>query len=236
MRKLIKIAHLYPDLFNIYGDSGNILTLKKRCEHHGIDYIVNEILANDILSDKYDIYFIGTEQNIENVDLFANFYENKKILQNEKENNAIILGLAGGYQLLGKYFINSANEKVEGLDLLDVYTKINNKRFSGNVTLKSNINGISNLVGYENHTTVTYIEKDSIPLATVIIGNGNNGIDKTEGALSKNVFGTNLYGAFLPNNIMFVDYILSLAVGKKLQTDSNSIEILTHNSLIGKSY
>ena len=32
MREL-RIAHLYPKLLNLYGDLGNIITLKKRCEN-----------------------------------------------------------------------------------------------------------------------------------------------------------------------------------------------------------
>ena len=33
----LKIAHLYPDLLNLYGDSGNILCLEKRMKWRGID-------------------------------------------------------------------------------------------------------------------------------------------------------------------------------------------------------
>ena len=32
----ISIAHLYPKLLNLYGDLGNIITLKNRCEWRGI--------------------------------------------------------------------------------------------------------------------------------------------------------------------------------------------------------
>ena len=33
--KTLRIGHLYPKLLNIYGDIGNIITLKKRCEWRG---------------------------------------------------------------------------------------------------------------------------------------------------------------------------------------------------------
>ena len=32
----LRIAHLYPDLLNLYGDIGNITTITKRCEWRGI--------------------------------------------------------------------------------------------------------------------------------------------------------------------------------------------------------
>ena len=41
--KKIRLAHLYPKLLNIYGDGGNILTLKKRCEWRGIGIEIDEI-------------------------------------------------------------------------------------------------------------------------------------------------------------------------------------------------
>ncbi len=33
----ITIGHLYPDMLNLYGDSGNIITLKHRLESRGIE-------------------------------------------------------------------------------------------------------------------------------------------------------------------------------------------------------
>ena len=33
----LNICHLYPDLLNLYGDTGNILCMKKRLEWRGID-------------------------------------------------------------------------------------------------------------------------------------------------------------------------------------------------------
>ena len=38
----LTIAHLYPELLNLYGDSGNILVLKKRMEWRGITADVRE--------------------------------------------------------------------------------------------------------------------------------------------------------------------------------------------------
>ena len=74
------------------------------------------------------------------------------------------------------------------------------------------------------------------PIGRVVVGNGNNGKDKTEGARYKNVFGTYLHGSFLPKNTHFADYMLELALGEKLDPINDEIEELTHNSLINKAY
>ena len=39
----LRIAHLYPELLNLYGDSGNILVLRKRMEWRGISCEVQEV-------------------------------------------------------------------------------------------------------------------------------------------------------------------------------------------------
>jgi len=43
----LKLVHLYPLFLNLYGDAGNILTLKKRCEWRGIDLEIEHINIDD---------------------------------------------------------------------------------------------------------------------------------------------------------------------------------------------
>ena len=43
MGPVLHLVHLYPDLLNLYGDRGNIITLRRRCEWRGIDLAVHEI-------------------------------------------------------------------------------------------------------------------------------------------------------------------------------------------------
>ena len=149
---------------------------------------------------------------------------------------AVFLGICGGYQLLGHYYQPHNGEKLLGISLLDAYTIAGNKRFIGNVTVKSDFVEPNTLVGFENHSGLTYLEGDTEPIGTVVIGNGNNGKDKTEGARYKNVFGTYMHGSFLPKNPQFADYLIELALGSKPEPIEDNIEILTHNSLVGKKY
>ena len=73
-------------------------------------------------------------------------------------------------------------------------------------------------------------------MAKTVIGNGNNGQDKTEGAKYKNVFGTYMHGSFLPKNPHFADYLIELAFGEKLTELDNTLENAAHNCLVGKAY
>src|SRR5690348_2573139 len=54
----LRIAFLYPELMNIYGDRGNILALSKRAQWRGIDVQVDKVSLGDTIDpDYYDFYF-----------------------------------------------------------------------------------------------------------------------------------------------------------------------------------
>lgn len=234
MRK-VKIAHLYPKLLNIYGDGGNILALCKRCEWRGIEFDLDEVNVGDKIS-HHDIYFIGGGQDLQQIEVSKELQKHKNFLTEERDNSSVFLGICGGYQLMGHYYQPHSGEKLMGIGLLDAYTVAGKKRFIGNVTTKTDFVFPQTLVGFENHSGLTYLQGETIPLAKIIIGNGNNGRDKTEGARFKNVFGTYLHGSFLPKNPHFADYMLSLALKEEIAPLQDEIEHCTHNSLIGKKY
>lgn len=233
--KTLRIAHLYPKLLNIYGDNGNILTLKKRCEWRGINVIVNEINIGDNIGEN-DLYFIGGGQDIQQVEVSTELQKHKSWLIEERDRMAVFLGICGGYQLFGKFYQPQDSNRIEGLGLMDVYTIAGNSRFIGNVTSETEFTEPSTLVGFENHSGLTYLQGDTLPLGKVKVGHGNNGKDGSEGARYKNVFGTYLHGSLLPKNPHFADYLIELAIGSKPEPIDDKLEFLTHNSLINKKY
>lgn len=237
----ISIAHLYPKLLNLYGDIGNIITLKKRCEWRGINVDFEEIGIGDKINE-HDIYFIGGGQDKQQEEVADELYKQKNFLTEERDRNTVFLGICGGYQLFGHYYQPHNKERLNGISLMDAYTVAGNKRFIGNVTAETDFLTPNTLVGFENHSGLTYIQGETKPLARAIVGNGNNGQDKTEGGRYKNVFGTYLHGSFLPKNPHFADYMIELALEKRygekipLKKLDDSLELKTHNSLIGKAY
>lgn len=232
---MLRIAHLYPKLLNIYGDGGNVLTLKKRCEWRGIGVNIDEINVGDSIVE-HDIYFIGGGQDLQQIEVSKELQKHKEFLTAERDRGAVFLGICGGYQLMGHYYQPHEGDKLLGISLLDAYTVAGNKRFIGNVTAKTGYLTPDTLVGFENHSGLTYLQGETKPLGTMVVGNGNNGQDKTEGARFKNVFGTYMHGSFLPKNIHFADYMIELAIGEKLAPLDDEIEMIAHNSLIEKSY
>ena len=52
----LNICHLYPDILNLYGDRGNIITMKRRMEDRGIKVNVEGCSIGETLdANRYDI-------------------------------------------------------------------------------------------------------------------------------------------------------------------------------------
>ena len=207
----ITIAYLYPDLLNLYGDKGNLLTLKRRGEARGIDVTVKEYQLGDIANfDKTDILYLGggTDRNQE-LALQAAF-KMKDSITDYAENDGVILAVCGGYEMLGA---NLAASGMEGLKLLDIEAKKGKKRLIGNIITQSETLGFD-IVGFENHIGRMDI-KNHTPLGKVIYGNGNTDKKDVEGVIYKNVIGTYIHGPILPKNPSLADYIIKKALERK---------------------
>lgn len=213
----IIIGHLYPDLLNLYGDRGNIQCLKKRCEWRGIDVEVVEYqLEDEIDFSNLDIVLLGGGSDREQ----ALVCEKLKTIQNDfkcyVEENGVVIAICGGYQLLGNYYMTS-NGNIEGLKLVDLYTKQGSDRLIQNIVIQSELFDTP-IVGFENHGGRTYINKNK-PLGKVLYGAGNNGETGYEGVIYKNVIGTYLHGPLLPKNPKLCDYLLTKALVRRYGED-----------------
>lgn len=209
----INIAHLYPDLLNLYGDRGNIITLKRRLEDREIKANVKEYeLKDDIDFSKTDIVFIGGGSDREQKLVCERLYEFKDEMKAFVNDGGSLLAVCGGYQLLGSYY-QMGSEKIRGTEILDIYTEQGKGRLIGNVVLKSDYAGTT-VVGFENHGGRTFIGSHT-PLGKVVYGNGNSDGCGFEGVVYKNVVATYLHGPLLPKNPALADKILQNTLEKK---------------------
>ncbi|MCW6089077.1 type 1 glutamine amidotransferase [Clostridium sporogenes] len=215
----LNICHLYPDLLNVYGDIGNILVLKYRAQQRGIKINVSNVSIKDSFPiDKYDIALFGGGQDYEQAIVSKDMVETKKDdLTEYIEKGKVLLAICGGYQLLGKYYTTPEGEKLDGLNILDIYTEGGDTRFIGNTVIK-NEEFNETYVGFENHSGRTYIGNLK-PLGKVIVGYGNNGEDHQEGCIYKNTFGTYFHGSLLSKNPELADRLLSTALKNKYGED-----------------
>ena len=235
----INICHLYPDLLNVYGDVGNILILKHRAEKRGINVTVKNIsIGDEFNADDFDIVFFGGGQDYEQSIVSKDLLETKKQgITDYIESGKVFICICGGYQLLGKTYETSNGDILEGLGVLDIYTKASNERLIGNSIIYNELFN-ETYVGFENHSGKTYIG-DLTPLGVVKYGFGNNGEDKKEGCIYKNTFCTYFHGSLLSKNPELADRFLYLAIQNKygdieLSPLDDTFEMKAKNHIIGR--
>lgn len=212
----ITLGHLYPDQLNLYGDRGNILTLRRRCQLRGIELRVVGLGVGDALApDEYDMLFIGGGQDKEQAPVAQDLYDSKGIgIWAAVEDDMPVLAVCGGFQLLAHYYRPAEGPDMRGLGVFDAWTEHKgpqSTRCIGDIALRWNN---QTLVGFENHGGRTYLGTAK-PLGKVLKGFGNNAEDQTEGAIYRNAYGTYLHGSLLPKNPHFADHLIALALQRK---------------------
>ena len=106
------------------------------------------------------------------------------------------------------------DERVPGLELVDLYTDRGTPRIIGNIAIQSEVSP-QPIVGYENHGGRTHLGDGVQPLGKVLYGHGNDGQSGYEGCLYKNVLGTYIHGPLLPKNPGVADWLISRAMQRK---------------------
>ena len=212
----LTIHHLYADMMNLYGDRGNVIAIKKRAEWRGIPVEVIDVgLKESIKPTGCDLFLFGGGQDREQALLAEDLAGTKDAdLRAIVEDEGVVLGVCGGYQLMGHYYETPEGEKLPGVGIFDMYTRPrrpDEARLIGNVLARvrspEDAGVVREIVGFENHGGRTELG-DVEPLGEVLIGYGNNGRDGTEGARRLNAYGTYLHGSLLPKNPWLTDQLL----------------------------
>ena len=230
--KPLVIAHLFPDLLNLYGDGGNVTVLQKRMLWRGLPVEVVRVNHGEKIDlSQVDLVFLGggpdREQRLASQDLVAM----KDQLKDFVEGDGVVLAICGGYQILGKTWL-LGDENVAGLDIIDMQTGRveggSTNRLIENIALDSDM-AQQPVIGYENHAGRTYLGEGVRPFGAVVsaTGSGNNDHDKADGARYRNVVGTYLHGPLLSKNPEVADRLLQLALTHLSQRTGEDLIVLS---------
>ena len=206
------ILNLYPDEMNIYGDSGNVLTLTRRLQWHGYDSEVIFFHPGDTFPDDVDLVIGGGGQDSGQTKISNDLIRIAPNLKGLADSGVPMLMICGLFQLFGHRFVTENGTEIKGISIFDAETIAKDKRLIGNIVIESDFGKV---IGYENHSGQTYLKNKQKPFGVIIKGEGNNTDDRTEGARINNVFGSYLHGSLLPKNPVFADYLIKTAVEKK---------------------
>src|ERR687893_959072 len=231
----LTIGWLYASKMNIYGDRGNVIALRRRAEWRGIPVEVREIGMGEPIRGDVDCFFWGGGQDQEQAAVARDLQGAKgSSLRAAVEDGAALLAVCGGYQLLGHEYRPHASAPLPGIGLFDLVTEAGPERFIGNVVVDSEWGP---LVGFENHSGLTYLGAGTKPLGRVRVGRGNNGRDGTEGAVHKHAIGCYLHGALLPKNPVLADWLIGAGLRRRygeveLPANDDAFEAAAHASAV----
>jgi hypothetical protein len=209
----LTLVHLYPREMNIYGDTGNVIVLRRRLEWRGIANQVVTVNVGDPLPHNADIILGGGGQDAAQGDIGHDFVSRAATLRAMADDGVVFLTICGTYQMLGHEFLTQDGVHIAGTSVLDVITRGTQSRLIGNHHIDTAEFG--RLVGYENHSGMTELGRGVRPIGTTVTGRGNNGRDRTEGAVRDNVFGTYLHGPVLAKSPRFADELLHRALSRR---------------------
>ena len=211
----IVIAHMFPDLLNLYGDGGNVRILSERLVWRGIPVQVKRVEYGESVDlGDVDLVFLGGGPDREQKLASTELMRMKDELAAYVEEDGPVLAICGGYQILGKTWL-LGDEEVPGLDIVGIETRrpgTSADRLIDNIVLSSPL-ATHPVVGYENHAGRTYLAEGMKPFGAVVssVGRGNNDADKADGALYLKVLGTYLHGPLLSKNPEIADWLLAAA-------------------------
>ena len=221
--RTLRVCALYPDVMNIYADRGNLLLLERRCAWRGIGFEVTAAgFGAAVDPDAHDLFYLGGGQDRDQELCAQDLVETKRdALHAAADRGAIVLGVCGGYQLLGHSY-EFGDRTIPGVGLVDLRTvRSDGPRLIGNVAIEIDLpaptasaapaHGV--LAGFENHGGRTHLGDGERALGKVLRGHGNTGESGREGVVREHVIGTYLHGPLLPKNAWFADWLIATAVG-----------------------
>ena len=202
MKKKIKIAHLYYDLMNLYGENGNIRALENFIARQGFDAYTDRLTIKDKIDfKKYDIYYLGAGSEENELLVIADLLPYKEDIKTAIEDGKMFLVTGNAMEIFGREIYIPGTENIECLGIFN-YTSVY---------------GFGRLVG-----EVQY-EFAGLPLdkGRHIVGfkNCNSQIVENDGELlfgtsdsfrQNNFFAMNFIGPILIRNPYFTDYLLSI--------------------------
>ncbi len=95
----IRLAHLYPDVMDLYGDRGNVVALARRCEwrHVGLE-VVDVHVGDRVDFDRIDMVFIGGGQDTGQTHVARDLARRGGAVRDLVERGGAALAVCAGFQ------------------------------------------------------------------------------------------------------------------------------------------
>jgi len=202
----IKIAHLYYDLLNLYGEQGNVMALVNAFEKQELKPEVDLLSLGDKIDlKKYDVFYIGSGSEENLLLVLEDIRKYKKQIKEVIEEGKYFISTGNSHELFGRY-IELNSKRYKGLAIFNyhalqnIYTRIVGESLMKFDKLDKPI------IGFQNRECV--VENSDNGLFKLLSGFADNYSATHEGHYEKNFIGTYMLGPLLIRNPHFTDYII----------------------------
>lgn len=224
----IRVVSLYDDVMNVYADRGNLIAVNARAAEYGVGVEEVSVSLGDSLPAAADLVLIGGGQDREQRRIADELAAHGPTLRAWAEGGTAMLAVCGGFQLFGRWYRDASGKELPGAGVFDVTTIAPGPgaaRCIGDILAITEVEGVREVVGFENHGGRTYLGPAARPFARVEYGRGNNGEDGTEGVIYHNAIGTYLHGSLLPKNPALLDWLIAAALRHRYGADSTEAHL-----------
>jgi len=210
----IIIAHLYYDLMNLYGESGNVKALKKYFEEQGITVIIKFVTIDEEKEfDKYNIVYIGSGIEANRMLVLEDILKHKEEIEAAIENDKFFLCTGNSYELFGKYIEDLNNKKHKALDIFEYHALDIDFRIVDQVYFRTLFIN-KPIIGFQNQGSIIKNNNNN-SLFEVITGTGSYPNSANEGIHYKNFYGTYVIGPLLVRNPHFAKHFVKKVINSK---------------------
>ena len=224
--KTIKIAHLYYDLMNLYGENGNIKVLAKHLEQQNLNVEIHFLTIDDNINFKnYDFFYIGCGSENNFLIALQDIKKYKKQITEAINNHKFFLATGNALNLFGKNYKQKEN-KFNCLNILNFESRQIDFRIVGEQIFKHSKLKKS-LIGFQNRDSILENINEQY-LFEVLTGTGYKPKNNYEGIAKNTFYGTYLLGPILARNPYFTEYIVKNILKEKnlpYQKQENTYEV-----------
>jgi CobQ-like glutamine amidotransferase family enzyme len=232
-KTVVKVAFLYPDIFCLNGDRGNISALIGIADKLGVKMEVDRINSPDmpLNFDAYDIFYIPSGELKYVVMTAQALLRQSYTIKKAVESGKIFLITGTSIALFADTIIRADKSEYSGLNIGGFDCVERENVFGDDLVFSANVFGqFLPITGCQISMINTLLKKDTKAFGKIIYGYGNNkGND--EGAIINNCILTNTLGPVLIKNPEMTVAIIKQALNNKnAQIQLNKVDFDIENS------
>jgi hypothetical protein len=207
----VTLLQLYPEELGVAGDRGNILALKTRLEHAGLEVAVVEHRIGDSLPTDVDLVLVGNGPLSAMRNVYDDLFAIGDRLRAYRSIDVPIFAYGSGAELLGHSIALPDGSTLDGLSILPFRAERVTERAVGYIAVDT---PFGRVIGFEDNASRWILDEEAKPLGILEIGIGNSA-GAVEGVLDGGAIGTQVGGPALPLNPLLTDALIGFIAARR---------------------